>query len=240
MAMPARMKHATPLAFVLAMLIHMPGAAQTAAPSATHVAACGLEFDLPPGYKITRPHRTPTRGSGGNSGRQCSFDIVKSKPEPPQRGECKGEEDGGQPPYDVCDWMLRAGPVGPAGPAGRSVRVVRAPPGKPLGRIDPYWRDEEGRWMLPNAQAGDQPAEPFDFYGKPAWRGEVVYRIYWYRERAKYYTGMYGGSASGPVVLVQFAPGLFVQLDDPLLDDDGHCDLLCPSLRLGARAQDLP
>ena len=219
---------------------HQPCAAQTGAPATTHVAACGLEFDLPADYKITRPKRT----QGEREGRQCSFDIVKAKPDPPQRGECKDKDEGGEPPYDVCDWMLSTG-----GPATPSVRVVRAVNGQPgsLRYIDPFFRGHEkedgevgGRWMLPNAQAGDQPAEPIDFHGKRAWRGETIMRLGWWRQRVKNYTGIYAGSGAVNVTLVQFAPDLFVQLQESPTDGRDWCTVFCPSLRLGARTQDLP
>lgn len=223
---------ATAAALALLAAASAPGAAQTGAPDAVHVAACGLEFDLPADYKITRPKRE--QGSqDGQEGRQCAFDVVKAKPDPPQRGDCKDKDDGGQPPYDVCDWVI---PL--PGNARPTVRVVRAQPER-LRNVDPFFRGEDGRWMLPNAQAGDQPGEPFDFHGKPAWRGETITRLYWARQRIKDYTGIYAGSGDTAVTLVQFAPDLLVQLQD-LPADEGLCTVFCPSLRVGARAQDLP
>lgn len=217
-------------AFTLLTGASLPGTAQTDPAPAAHVAACGLEFDLPAGYKITRPKRTQVE----DGGRQCTFDIAKAKPDPPPRGECKDKDEGGQPPYHVCDWMLSTG-----GPATPSVRVVRAVNGQPesLRAIDPFFRGNDGRWMLPNAQAGDQPAEPTDFHGKTAWHGETVVRLSWWRQRVKNYTGIYAGSGGVSTTLVQFAPDLLVQLQD---DGQEWCAVLCPSLRLGARAQDLP
>lgn len=200
-----------------------------AQPSASHIAACGLEFDLPAGHKITRPSRTRDAQGGAS----CAFDIVQARPEPPQRGDCKDEEDGGQPPYDVCDWMIDAGPAAP------SVLVVRAPSGgAPL--LGAFVRGDDGRWSVVNAQAGDQPAHAIDFFGKPAWKGETIVRMYWYRQRVKNYTGIYAGSGGGDVTLVQFAPDLFAELQNPPQDENGECSTFCRSLRLGARAQDLP
>lgn len=222
------MKSIPAAALLLAAGLLSGGArADTASPA--HVAACGLEFDLPAGYKITRPKRT----SDPRDGASCAFDIVRARSDPPQRGDCKDEEDGGQPPYNVCDWMIDAGPAAP------SVRVVRAPPGgRPL--LDVFVPGDDGLWNVVNAQAGDQPAKAIDFFGKPAWRGETIVRMYWYRQRVKNYTGIYAGSGGGDVTLVQFAPGLFVQLQSEPADVLGDCTAFCPSLRLGARTQDLP
>lgn len=227
------MKHSL-LAFALAAACSLSTAAQTMAPASApalvHVAACGLEFDLPAGYKITRPKRMQVE----NGGRQCTFDIAKALPDPPQRGECKDKDEGGQPPYGVCDWMLSTG-----GFATPSVRVVRAVNGQTesLRTIDPFFRGDDGRWMLPNAQAGDQPAKPTDFHGKNAWHGETVVRLGWWRQRVKNYTGIYAGTAGVSTTLVQFAPDLLVQLQG---DGEEWCAVFCPSLRLGARTQDLP
>lgn len=198
-------------------------------PPVAHVAACGLEFDLPAGYKVTRPQRVTDLSSSAS----CGFDIVKAKPEPPRRGECMDAEDGGQPPYDVCDWTIDAGPDSP------SVQVVRVRPGgRPV--LDAFVLHDDGQWNVVNAQAGDQPAEAIDFHGKPAWTGETIVRGSWRRLRVKHYTGIYAGSFGADVTLVQFAPDLFVQLQAPPLDESGECATFCPSLRLGERTQDLP
>ena len=201
-----------------------------AEPAATvHVAACGLEFDLPTGYRITRPKRSADE----RDGRACAFYIAKIRPEPVPRGECKGKEEGGQPPYKVCDWMVDAGPASP------SVQVARTRPGG-TALLDSFTLAEDGRWMVPNAQAGDQPATAADFCGKPAWKGETVARMFWGRTRTKNYTEIYAGSGGADVTLVPLAPDLFVQLQNPPIDDTGEFSAFCASLRLGARAQDLP
>ncbi len=162
-----------------------------AQPSTGHIAACGLEFDLPAGHKITRPSRM----ADAQGGASCSFDIVRAKPEPPQRGDCKDKADGGQPPYNVCDWVIGTGPASP------SVQVVRAPPGgSPL--LSAFVRDDDGRWGVVNAQAGIQPAQAIDFFGKSAWKGETIMRMYWYRQRVKNYNGIYAGSGGSDVTLV--------------------------------------
>ena len=217
------------LTFALAVSCGLPCAAQTTASAPAHVAACGLEFDLPPGYKTTRPQRQ----SDARDGQSCAFHIVPARPAPPQRGECKDEQDGGEPPYRVCDWQIGAGPVAP------TVQVARTRPGG-QALVESFTRAEGGGWTVPNAQAGDQPAEAFSFFGKPAWKGEHVVRLYWYRTRTKNFTGIYGGSGGSDVTLVQFAPDLLVQLTDPPQDAQGGCQTFCASLRLGTRAQDFP
>lgn len=216
-----------PLAVFAALLL--PLCSHATEPAATvQVAACGLEFDLPVAYKITRPKRQADE----HNGRACAFDIVKLRPEPAPRGECKDKEEGGQPPYKVCDWMIDAGPPTP------SVQVVRQGPKGTL--LDSFTRAEDGRWMVPNAQAGDQPAQAADFCGKPAWTGETIVRMYWWRTRTKNYTGIYAGSGGADVTLVQLAPDLFMQLQNPPIDHAGEFSAFCTSLRLGARVQDLP
>ena len=211
------------------VLLAVPGTADAGQSAIAHVAACGLEFDLPAGYKITRPKRMVDARDGAS----CSFDIVKARPDPPQQGECKDEEDSGQPPFDVCDWMIDGGPASP------SVRVARVRPGgRPL--LDDFVLDDSGRWNVTNAQAGDQPAQAIDFHGMPAWTGEAIVRMSWYRARVKDFTGIYAGSGGSDVTLVQFASDLFVDLHDPPLDANDACTTFCASLRLGARTQDLP
>ncbi|EJE52898.1 hypothetical protein PMI14_02377 [Acidovorax sp. CF316] len=203
-------------------------AARAEQAATVHVAACGLEFDLPAGYKVTRPQRSADE----RNGRACAFDIVKVRAEPAPRGECKDQEQGGQPPYKVCDWRIDAGPPTP------SVRVARADSGG-TALLESFTRAEDGRWMVPNAHAGDQPAEAGEFCGKPAWRGETIVRMFWLRTRTPS-TGIYAGSGSTEVTLVQFAPNLLVQVQNPPIDNTGEFSAFCASLRLGVRAKDLP
>ena len=218
----------------LLLAVGLSGNARTADPASLHVAACGLEFDLPAGYRITRPKRE----EDPRDGRQCAFDIIPARYVPPLRGECKDEEDGGQPPFDVCDWMIDDGPEYPA------VQVARTRiGGRPL--LDRFQPDtdrlqQDSRWMVVNAQAGDQPAEASTYCGKPAWKGETIVRMYWYRSRTSAFNGIYAGSGGADMTLVQFAPDLFVQLRNPPIDDAGAFSTFCASLRLGARTQDLP
>ena len=216
-------------AFALLATLGMLPCAQAGQPTTIPVAACGLEFDLPVGYKTTRPKRMELAPHG----RLCAINIVKARPDPVQQGECKDKEDGGQPPYNVCDWVINIGTPGP------SVQVVRIwPGGSPL--LDAFMREEDGRWMVSNAQAGAQPAEATTFCGKPAWKGETTVRMGWSRQRVKNYTGIYAGSGGADVTLVQFAPDLFVQLQNPPIDEKGEFSVFCASLKLGTRAQDLP
>lgn len=226
------MRHRLAIAFaatVFALIaVGLPCAARSGAPSAVHVAACGFEFDLPAGHRITRPKREEASGN-----RLCAFDVVPDRPASPPRGECKDKEDGGQPPYDVCDWIVDDGPP------SHNVQAVRLRPGS-RAPFRNFTLEDDGRWTVSNAQAGAQPADAFDFFGKPAWKGEAIVRLYWSRTRTMDYNGIYAGSGGTEVTLVQFAPDLFVELENPPLDEDGECRTFCASLRPGARAQDLP
>lgn len=94
--------------------------------------------------------------------------------------------------------------------------------------------------MRPNAQAGDQPVEPFDFHGKPVWRGETVMCLGWWRQRVQNYTGIWAGSGGASATLIPLAPNLFVRLQNLPDAEHGDCTVFCPSLRLGIRMQDLP
>lgn len=211
----------------------MPAAAS--APAPRELACPPLPTSPPAGSsstclrrKVIRPKREPST-EGDGEGRQRSFDIVKAKPDPPQRSECKDEDDGGQPPYGVCDWTF------PLPDSARPiVRVVRAPP-ESLRYVTPVFRNEDGRWMRPSARTSDQPGEPFD----STWRDEAIARPYWWHQSIKNYTPIYAGTGDTAVTLVSFAPDLFVQLHDLPVNKSPRT-MLCPSLSLGARAQDLP
>ena len=98
-----------PLAVFAALLL--PLCSQAAEPAATvQVAACGLEFELPAAYQVTRPQRQTDE----HHGRACAFDIVKLRPEPAPRGECKDKEEGVPSPISpptlapACGWMREA------------------------------------------------------------------------------------------------------------------------------------
>jgi hypothetical protein len=221
-------------AFALLAAASLPCAAQTGAPAAVHVAACGLEFDLPVGHKITRPKRSENwRGA-----RECAFDIVPTKPAPPER-QCKDEDEGGWPPYDVCDWI-----PDPLTSGGGKVWVARVRPTDLPLNIGPFVRTGDGQWAAANAQnpLTPEPARRTKFFGKPAWKGEAIVRLHWIRQRVKSDKVIYAGSGGSEVTLVQFAPDLLVALQDPPADADGGdtCQTFCASLRLGTRTQDLP
>lgn len=214
----------------LPLVLGMPGTGQASGPAAVRVGVCGLEFELPAGYKITRPKRIASVGES----RGCSFDVVRSRPEPAPRGDCKNKEEGGSPPYDRCDWRVDNGPMSP------SVQVVRMLSGDRSRTMSSFWRADDGHWMVPNAQAGNQVAEAIDYCGKSAWRGDAVVRLGWSRAHTKDYPGIYAGSGSTEVTWVQLAPDLFVQLNNPPIDDQSGFSVFCASLRLGTRKQDLP
>lgn len=97
----------------------------------------------------------------------------------------------------------------------------------------------------PSAHAGEPApvhvaACGFKFCARPAWKGETIVRMHWWRSRTKNYTGIQPGSGAASVTLVPLAHYLFLQLQDPPIDEAGDFSVFCTSLRLSARVQDLP
>lgn len=185
------------------------------------VRSCGVAFELPRTWKITRPRRTvDAQGLA-----VCAFDVVAAKPAPLQL-DCKDEEDGGSPPYEVCDWAIDGGPEWP------SVQVAQVDLAATHPSIEPF-EFVDGAWRLPNPYADAEPLAASDFFGKPAWRGEALTRMSWYRTRVKSGQRMHAGTGSAEAVLLQLAPGLAVVLVDPPYDDDERreCRFFCASLR---------
>jgi hypothetical protein len=219
------------LALLLACATNQAGAAEVAisADQAPTISACGIEFELPRAYKITRPKRSVTHGANV---RVCAFDIVPARHKP-ERGECKDKEEGGSPPYQRCDWVVDSGTPYP------SVQVALARL-EDHPALDPFSFDEN-TWKLPNAHAGDQAAKRVDFFGKPAWQGEIVTRLYWWRTRTKDYQGIYAGSGGFDATLLQLSADLAVVLVAPPPDDDnGDCRIFCASLRPSGHLQGKP
>lgn len=202
-----------------------------ATPPAT-VMACGLAFELPVEYRITKPRRA--EGAGGMG--LCSFDVVSAKRQPREL-ECKDRDEGGSPPYKVCDWTVGDGNEWP------TVQVARTRIDTDHRSLGPF-QFEEGAWQLPNAYRGFDVAERFRFFGKRAYRGEVVTRLYWVRTRVKEYESSYAGAGGVGAVLVQLTPHLAVALAGPPTDRsaDGvtECRIFCQSLRAAGRPGDEP
>lgn len=197
------------------------------------VMACGLAFELPVHYRITKPRRTESF----DGVRLCSFDVVAARKEPPQL-DCKDKEDGGSPPYKVCDWAISDAKGWP------TVQVARTRIDTDHQQVDPFMF-EDGAWRLPNPYAPAQAAERFDFFGKPAYRGEALVRMAWYRTRVKApYDAMYAGAGSADAVLLQLTPTLAVALLAPPADHPGgdvtECRVFCKSLRAAGRPGDEP
>lgn len=205
------------LAAILALGVDAQAA--EAVPTQT-VRSCGVAFELPRTWKITRPRRSvDARGLA-----VCAFDVVAAKPVPPQL-ECKDGEDGGPPPYEVCDWAIDGGPEWP------SVQVAQVDLAATHPSIEPF-EFVDGAWRLPNPYADAKPLAASDFFGKPAWRGEALRRMSWYRTRVKSEQRMHAGTGSAAAVLLLLAPRLAVALVDPPYDDERReCSLFCASLR---------
>ncbi len=196
------------------------------------VMACGLAFELPVEYRVTRPRRT--EGPGGM--RLCSFNVV-SAANPPKELKCMDKEEGGSPPYNVCDWALSGAGDWP------TVQVARTRMDTDHQSIDPFQFEESG-WQLPNAYRGAEALKRTRFFGKRAYLGEAVTRGSWYRTRVKKYESMQAGARSVDAVLMQLTPQLAVVLVGPPLDRsaDGvtECRVFCGSLRAAGRPGDEP
>lgn len=194
------------------------------------VMACGLAFELPVHYRVTKPRRT----EGVDGMRLCAFDVVPAKM-PPRELECKDKDEGGLPPYKVCDWAIDGAKAWP------TVQVARTRIDIDHKQVDPF-QFENGAWRLPNAQADAEAAERFRFFGKRAYRGETVTRMSWYRTRIKSSESIYAGTGTTQAVLMQLTPQLAVVLVDPPADDSAggvkECRIFCQSLRAAGRPGD--
>lgn len=203
-----------------------PGPLADGAQPPPTVVACGLAFELPVHYRITRPQRSESEGRT-----VCAFDVVAAKSKPVQV-DCKGRREGGSPPYNVCDWAIGSD-------ADRTtVRVAHTRIDRDRWGIDPFVYDN-GAWRLPNAYADAAPAERIDFFGRPAYQGAVVSRLVWYRTRTKAYDAIYAGAGDARAVLVQLTPEVAVVLVSPPADDPAadvaECRIFCGSLRVAGR-----
>ncbi len=190
------------------------------------VMACGLAFELPVHYRITRPQRSESEGRT-----VCAFDVVAAKSKPLQL-DCKGRREGGSPPYNVCDWAIGSDAD------KTTVRVAHTRLDRDRWGIDPFVYDN-GAWRLPNAYADAAPAERIDFFGRPAYQGAVVSRLVWYRTRTKTYDAIYAGAGDARAVLVQLGSEVAVTLVSPPADDPAagevECRIFCGSLRVAGR-----
>lgn len=190
------------------------------AQSFNEVSACDVTFNLPAHLKITKPKRWVDEGVA-----QCGFKIVPSKPVR-TAGECKDKEEGGSPPYKVCDWLLSDFDV------EHNVVVARINLRTDKRNINNF-SYEDGNWSLPNAQGSPQPAEEIDFYGKPGFQATWTMRGYWGRNKIHSAPSIYAGSYDLEGVLLQLAPNLAVALLPAPSDDENHeeCTIFCSSLR---------
>lgn len=206
-----------------------------AAEGAVSVRACGVAFDLPSQYRITRPVRSVSR----QGVRMCAFDVVPAQPTPKQL-ECKDEAEGGSPPYPLCDWDISAGLDWP------TVQVARTRLDADHLPLDPF-NFERGAWRTPNAHAPAQPSTKVSFFGRQARYGEVLMRASWHRTKAQPAVSMHAGTSSADAYLLQLTPQLAVVLVSPPLDSAVHksegvggCHTFCRSLRAAGRPSEEP
>ncbi|MBD9393636.1 hypothetical protein [Acidovorax sp. ACV01] len=194
------------------------------------VMACGLAFELPVQYRITRPRRT--EGSGGMG--VCAFDVVPAI-NPPKVLECKNKDEGGSPPYNVCDWTLSGVTDWPTVQVARTRIEVDHQPMEPF-------QFEGGVWLLP--KVGAEALARTRFFGKRAYLGEAVAGSTWYRTRIKKYESIHAGVGSVDAVLMQLTPQLAVVLVSPPTDSSEGgleaCRIFCGSLRAAGRPADEP
>jgi hypothetical protein len=205
------------------------------AEGAVSVRACGVAFDLPSQYRITRPVRSVSR----QGVRVCAFDIVPAQAAPKSL-ECKDEAEGGSPPYPLCDWDISAGHDWP------TVQVARTRVDADRLPLDPF-NFERGAWRLPNAHAQAALSSKVPFFGRQARHGEVLMRAAWHRTKAQPAVGMQAGTSSADAYLLQLTPQLAVVLVSPPLDSAAHksegvggCHTFCRSLRAAGRPSEEP
>lgn len=208
-----------------------PGALAGGALPPPTVMACGLAFELPVHYRIAKPRRSEEGGV-----RLCSFDVVPAGKPAPLQLDCKDKDEGGSPPYKVCDWAIGGVQSWP------SVQVARLQiPGHQ--EVGPFVF-EEGAWRLPNPYGPAEPVKLADFFGRPAYQGEIIARLSWYRTRTKEFASIHAGTADIPAVLFQLNSALAVVLVNPPGDgaDTGasDCTVFCASLRAAGRPGDEP
>ncbi|MBL8298011.1 MAG: hypothetical protein JNN30_06620 [Rhodanobacteraceae bacterium] len=195
-----------------------------------HVAVCGLEFDMSFDYRASRP----TRVTNSDGMRLCTFNVVAVRPDRFRQPECKTKDEGGQPPYHVCDWVLDRGVS-----SRPSVQVARARlENRP--HLDPFSADEEGRWRLSGSPEGNRPTETLDSSGKSIWHGEISTSTSWRRSQIRNYSIIDAGPGRAPYTLVQLAPDVAVVLNELGWGENQAGEIFRSSLRLGKRKQDLP
>ncbi|KIQ36247.1 hypothetical protein RT97_02200 [Variovorax paradoxus] len=193
------------------------------------IAVCGVAFELPAAYRVTRPSRS--KNEGGED--ECQFSIQMAKPRDKDLYECHEEGYASQPPYDVCDWYLASGPL----PVGTVASVVVA-----NGRLDAGKQITVGdfsfdgsAWHLPT-RLGEAPdaLKAVTFFGKQAREGLWEYKGQFRRARTENYETEYGGADGELGGLVQLAPNLLVGILGDAHRSRNWAATLSESLRVAA------
>lgn len=173
--------------------------------SAKTIAVCGVAFELPVAYRVTRPSRS--KNEDGKD--ECRFSILVAKPTNKDLYECHEEGYASQPPFNICDWYLALGPL----PVGTVASVVVA-----NGRLDADaqitvgdFSFDGGAWHLPT-RLGEAPdaLKAVMFSGKPAREGLWEYKGEFHRAWTKNHQSVYGGADGEMGGLVQLSPNLLV------------------------------
>ena len=190
-----------------------------AATAPATVRSCGIEFEIPSAYKITKPKR---------SGNSCSFDIVSRKPQPFE-GDCWSKEEGGTPPYDVCDWHVVVAST------QETVNVVATNISE-RGSDIPGFEFKDGAWRSRSAYGNGQPSEVIDFFGRTAYTAESDVSGRFERKHHKKSQGRHAGTYSSTLTMFQLAPKITVVLTNPPVDDvsatQSQCTIFCESIRV--------
>ena len=195
----------------------------------THVQTCGIEFDLPAGYRITKPKRSAPSESLSS----CEVQIKSSKPPRSLPMECKSKEEDGRPPYNVCDWTIETTGTTPA------IQVFRAQlSDKPT--LGPFSANDNHEWVLPNAYRNPDPVNALSCGPHPGWSGDWITRGQWIRTKVKNDPGHYAGAFDDPFALVQLAPDIAVVLNPQIFELHQDWQAFCATLRLSPHKRDLP
>lgn len=180
------------------------------------VTTCGITFDLPSHLRITKPKRT----INDEGVAECEFRVVRRGAHTER--QCRDKEEGGSPPYKICDWYIY-------GLHDDNVVVAQTNLSKDHKQVGRF-RFEDGRWQ--HIGYDERPTEDIDVYGKPGFMAETYYRGWWYRATVKDFQTEHAGSYGDTAILVQLTPSIAVAMEPPPADDDaGECKIFCSSLR---------
>ncbi|WP_431275866.1 hypothetical protein ACQ858_06125 [Variovorax ureilyticus] len=213
---------------------HADGASPKVGRTLTTVAVCGIAFELPSGYRVTRASRS--KALAGKS--ECRFEVLMVNPKNPDLDECHSEGDyPSQPPYDVCDWYL-AGPLDPG--VAASIVVGR-------GRLDADQPDdigvfsfEDGAWRLPDVGGAHAALVQQKFFGRRALAGTWVSHGAWIRRWTKNSNSVTAGTFDVPGALLQLEPDTLLGILGDGSDSSEPASLcnsgFCMSLRVATDA----